>query len=62
MRQDKEHMYLSDGWSGVIYQEWDFPAEVVETWERLALDYGDAGIFVSYIGGSGTVACLWQRR
>lgn len=55
-------MYLSDGWSGVIYQEWDFPAEVVETWERLALDYGDAGIFVSYIGGSGTVACLWQRR
>lgn len=46
-------MHLSDGWSWVIYRERDFPAEVVETWERLALDYATRG-FSSAMGGSGT--------
>jgi CelD/BcsL family acetyltransferase involved in cellulose biosynthesis len=46
--QNIEHVSLSDGWMAVVYREWDFPADVVEVWERLSADYGDTGIFISY--------------
>lgn len=43
-----EHISLTEGWEGVIYREWDFPAEVIETWNRLSTHCGDIGIFVRY--------------
>jgi CelD/BcsL family acetyltransferase involved in cellulose biosynthesis len=43
-----EHIQLGDGWMGTIYRQWNFPTDIVEAWEKLAHDYGDAGIFLSY--------------
>lgn len=38
---------LSDGWVGHIYQHWNFPPEVIRSWRRLVLGYGDVSIFLS---------------
>jgi hypothetical protein len=34
------------GWQTAVYREWDFPQHVLAAWERLALAYGDLGIFL----------------
>jgi len=35
------------GWKGEIYQQWEFPNEVIEVWYTHAREYGDNGIFLS---------------
>ncbi len=48
MGAPSERIVLSEGWEGAIYREWSFPPEVIETWNALALRYGDSGIFISH--------------
>lgn len=43
-----QHITLSEGWEAIIYREWEFPNEVIESWNSLVKYYGDIGIFISY--------------
>lgn len=42
-----DHILLSEGWEGEIYQKWSFPPEVIARWRSLAERQGDIGLFVS---------------
>lgn len=38
---------LEEEWEACIYHEWVFPPSLIKTWEGLAQDYGDTGVFLS---------------
>jgi CelD/BcsL family acetyltransferase involved in cellulose biosynthesis len=50
------HVPLSGGWEGEIYRNWNFPPDVIESWNSLARNTGDLGLFLGY----GWFKAFWQ--
>jgi len=48
MDRRPDHIQLSGGWEGDVYRSWDFPPDVVESWNSLARAAGDWGVFIGY--------------
>jgi CelD/BcsL family acetyltransferase involved in cellulose biosynthesis len=53
---------LPDLWRAGIYLAWRFPEEVIEAWNRLAAEYGDAGIFLSHAWFNNVWTCFGYHR
>ncbi len=39
---------LRKDWSALIYQDWDLTSPILQAWEALVDEYGDAGVFLHY--------------